>query len=67
MKVKELRGVLKESIYILNLYEEKELFIPTKTGEIYVNEHDEILWEKYGEYTVEEIFNEYESMIIKIK
>ncbi|ENJ9653542.1 hypothetical protein AB2T14_001150 [Clostridium botulinum] len=68
MKVKELKGVLRESVYILNVDKKEELFIPTQSGETHIGvKNDEILWEKYGESIVEEIFNENESIMIKIK
>lgn len=68
MKVKELKGVLRESVYILNADKKEELFIPTKNAETHFSvKNDEILWEKYGESIVEEIFNENESIMIKIK
>lgn len=66
MKVKELKGILKEGIV---LYKgKKELFVPLiSNAQILSNNNDEVLWEKYGEMEVKEIYSENEMIFISIK
>ncbi|AJA42867.1 hypothetical protein DP125_13655 [Clostridium tetani] len=67
MKVKELEGILREGICILNK-EKKELFVPLITNAyILINHNDEVLWEKYGEKRVKEIYNENEMILVEIE